>query len=168
MSSCASLTLSCDPITRECQQYFPDAFIHKRRWGKQLVTKLLSLSDGKGIEHIFTRFKGKTFNEIYSAINHDRAIGIGPLLKYDITMHICRKNGMHDDQRVFINGNGPRRAARLLKLPIYHCAIVNLDYVTIMDVLHAFDAIGHAVSIRNSKLGDDFESYLCKWQKTIA
>ena len=139
---------------------FAEAFGHKRRWGKELCAFLESLN---GIN-----FHGMGVAELYATLYSMRPRGIGQLLVYDIAIQICRENGI-SEERVYLFGNGPRRAAALLHLPIETIRVKGcvLMYTTIPHVLAAFDSIGHVVpsDLRNSNNGDHYESYLCLWQK---
>ena len=143
---------------------FPDAFHHKRGWGKELTAFL----EGSEFINLLDSIKGTstTFTDLYATLYGMRARGLGRLLLYDIATQICRDNGI-SEERIYLLGNGPRKAATLLRVPIETVRIkgCTLVYTTIPHVLHAFDLIGHDVpiSLRNSKNGDDFESYLCKW-----
>ena len=140
-------------------QRFAEAFSHKRRWGKELTTFLESLRD--------MSFKGMGFPELYATLYSIRPVGIGRLLIYDIATQICRENGI-SEERVYLFGNGPRRAAAILHLPTNSIIVkgCTLPYTTIPHILAAFDSIGHVVpaALRNSNNGDHFESYICIWQ----
>jgi hypothetical protein len=92
---------------------------------------------------------------------------IGLLCIYDISAAICRHLAI-DIDRIFIIGKGPQRAVRLLGVTPMNHAIgdITLKYVTIKDVVAAFQKHGYTLDL-SSKNGDEFESYLCKWQKNI-
>lgn len=143
---------------------FPAAFRHKRGWGKELTAFL----EGTKFINLLESIEGgsTTFTELYTALYSMRIRGLGRLLLYDIATQICRDNGI-SEERIYLLGNGPRKAAKLLRVPIETARFKGciLPYTTITHVLHAFDSVGHDVpiSLRNSKNGDDFESYLCKW-----
>ena len=89
---------------------------------------------------------------------------------YDITSAICRYYNINID-KVYIIGNGPKRAVKLLNIKIKKHKIndkINLNFVDTMDVINAFDIFNYELNenIRNSKNGDIFETYICNWQKT--
>ena len=92
---------------------------------------------------------------------------IGLLCIYDISAAICRHNNINIDN-IFIIGKGPQRAVRLLGLkPKKHTiGDIVLNYVEIKDVIAAFQKHGYTLDL-STKNGDEFESYLCKWQKNI-
>lgn len=157
------------PMITEYKRLFPDAYLHCR-WQRPLYNLLETLRDSKSVDNIFARFKSYTsVISIFAAINNlaKDIFGIGPLTVYDITIAICRVHKI-TDKRIHLCGNGPIRAARQLKLPVLHYSEGGhtLNYITIPDALNAFDTIMHELppSLKNSKNGDDFESYMCRWQ----
>ena len=92
------------------------------------------------------------------------------LTVYDLTSAICRYYKLNID-KVYIIGNGPKRAVKLLNIKIKKHKIndkINLNYVERNDVIYAFDINKYelAENIRNTKNGDILETYICNWQKT--
>jgi hypothetical protein len=120
-----------------------------------------------------TQFQGKEFEEIiydvYSICENIK--GIGMLTIYDITSAICRYYKINID-KVFIIGNGPKRAIKLLRIKpkIYTISKnINMYYVDISEVVNAFDTCGYKLNdtIRSTKNADMVETFICNWQKTI-
>jgi len=144
---------------------FPDAYGHKRGWGKELTAFLESSEFNALLETL--KSQHIQFTDLYTRLYRIRPHGIGKLLIYDIATQICRENGIYDE-RIYLFGNGPQNAAKLLNLPVESVMVkgCSLRYTTIPHVLEAFDSIGHIVpeTLRHSKNGDDYESYLCIWQ----
>ena len=106
--------------------------------------------------------------EIYDICENIKGLGI--LTIYDITSAICRYYKIIID-KVYIIGNGPKRAVKLLNIKIKKHKInnkMNLHFVEIIDVINAFNINNYVLdeNIRNSKNGDMFETYICNWQKT--
>ena len=116
--------------------------------------------------HQFAGSFEDVFQKVYTLCYVPKTIGL--LCIYDITAALCRHNNINIDN-IFIIGKGPQRAVRLLGLtPKNHTiGTITLKYVTIQDVVTAFQKHGYALdlSTKNCKNGDEFESYLCKWQK---
>jgi len=87
---------------------------------------------------------------------------------YDITSAICRYNKINIE-KIYIIGKGPKRAIRLLDIKAKSQKIENitLNYVEIPEILKAFQEKNYEINlqIKNSNNGDDFESYICNWQK---
>jgi hypothetical protein len=69
--------------------------------------------------------------------------------------------------RVYIIGNGPKNAVKILGLKTKKHNTIGLNYVEISDIIQAFERNSYSMDseILLSKNGDDFESYICKWQK---
>jgi len=119
-------------------------------------------------------FSNNTFEEIFINVKDicDRVKGIGPLSRYDITSAICRYNNINID-KVYIVGGGPKRAITFLKLTSkiqkQKIGKITLKYVEICDLLTAFQEINHILplELQYSMNGDDYETYICNWQKTI-
>jgi len=119
-------------------------------------------------------FEDKTFVEIYSIIHSmSKDIkGIGYLTVYDITASLCNYHNI-PIKKVFIIGNGPKRAVKILglknKCKILKIGKLRLKYLELNDVIIALQ--GRNVRIRkriiHKKDGDLMESYLCNWQKKI-
>ena len=116
------------------------------------------------------QFTGKSFNEILLFVYNicDKVEGIGMLTIYDITSAICRYNKINIE-KIYIIGKGPKRAIRLLDIKAKSQKIENitLNYVEIPEILKAFQEKNYEINlqIKNSNNGDDFESYICNWQK---
>ena len=142
---------------------FQEAIGHCR-WKKALHSVLPKIN----IAH----YENKTFEEIIVDVYNicDNVKGVGMLAIYDITSAICRYYNINID-KVYIIGNGPKRAVKLLNIKIKKHKIndkINLNFVDTMDVINAFDIFNYELNenIRNSKNGDIFETYICNWQKT--
>jgi len=119
-------------------------------------------------------YKDMSFESIFTSI-HDLCLnkdGLGPLVVYDITSAICRFYKINID-KVYIVGNGPKNAVRILGLKTKKQTLrhpdIKLSYVDINDIITTFEKYGYTIDnkIALSKNGDDFESYICKWQKTV-
>jgi hypothetical protein len=142
---------------------FQEAIDHCR-WKKVLyfVLKQINLSE----------YENKTFEEIIIGIydickEHN---GIGMLTIYDISAAICRFYKRNID-KVYIIGNGPKRAVRLLNLkPKTHKinGDIAIKYLEINEVINGFDSNSFELDtmIRNITNGDIVETYICNWQKT--
>jgi hypothetical protein len=147
----------------ESTNIFQEAIDHCR-WKKALHSILEKIN--------IVYYENKTFEEIifeiYNICNNVK--GVGMLAIYDITSAICRYYNINID-KVYIIGNGPKRAVKLLNIKIKKHKIndkINLNFVDTMDVINAFDIFNYELNenIRNSKNGDIFETYICNWQKT--
>jgi integrase len=116
------------------------------------------------------QFANKSFDEIllYVYNNCNTVQGIGMLSIYDITAAICRFNKINIE-KVYIIGKGPKRAIRLLNIKSKTQKIQNiiLQYVEIPEIINAFNEQKYEINlpIKNSSNGDDFESFICNWQK---
>lgn len=115
-------------------------------------------------------FKNLTFEEIIFKVHSifKNIKGIGMLSMYDISAGICRHYNINID-KVYIIGNGPKRAIKILglkkkKIRIKHK--INLHYVEKKDINEAFKKLNLKLP-RYLKTGDDYESYICNWQKLI-
>jgi len=115
-------------------------------------------------------FKNKNFEEImvkvYTIFKNIK--GIGMLSMYDISAGICRYYDVKID-KVYIIGNGPRRAIKILNLKKKKHNIqkkLNLYYVEKKDIDNAFKKLKLKIP-RHLKTGDDYESYICNWQKAF-
>jgi len=146
---------------------FQEALDHCR-WKTVLRNEVLSHPDLQ--ENKLHTFSDKSFDEILVIIHAicDNVKGIGMLSVYDITSAICRYNKINIDN-VYIIGGGPKRAIQLLNITpkvrnIHH---IRLQYVEIKDILTAYTNKKYEipVHIKQSMNGDDFESYICNWQK---
>ena len=142
---------------------FQEAIDHCR-WKKVLHSILKQIN--------IVKFENKTFEEIIIEIYNicHNVKGVGLLSIYDITSAICKYYKIIID-KVYIIGNGPKRAVKLLNIKIKKHKIndnINLNFVDIMDLINAFDINNYELNenIRNSKNGDILETYICNWQKT--
>lgn len=142
---------------------FQEAIDHCR-WKKVLHSFLKKIN-------IFD-YENKTFEEIIFEIYNicENIKGIGMLTVYDITSAICRFYKINID-KVFIIGNGPKRAVKLLNITTKKHKINNkikLNFVEIIDLINMFDTNCYVLdeNIRNTKNGDILETYICNWQKT--
>ena len=142
---------------------FQEAINHCR-WKKVLHSILEKIN--------VSYYNNKTFEEIFLQIYIicNDVKGIGTLTIYDITAAICCFYKINID-KVYIIGNGPKRAVKLLniKTKIYKINDnIKLRYLDIGDIIEAFDLNSYEldVNVRNNKNGDILETYICNWQKT--
>ena len=156
-------------IVTKVQTIYSEAYGHCR-WKGVLCRDVLSNIALQ--EENLSLFSDNTFEEILMTVKNicDKVNGTGRLSMYDITAAICRYNKINIS-KVYIVGGGPRRAIGLLNLTAKKQKIGNitLKYVEICDLQKAFLEINHklAVELLNSINGDDYESYICNWQKTV-
>ena len=137
------------------------------RWKKQLDTVLLrpELHD-----NLLQDYSGKSFEEILLTVYNicEKVKGVGLLTIYDIVAAICRYNNI-PIERVYIIGKGPVRAARLLNIkPKTHkIDKIALKYIEISEIIEAFDKQKYEIDtqVKQSNSGDEFETYICNWQK---
>ena len=137
------------------------------RWKRQLDTVLLrpELHD-----NILQDYSGRSFEEILLTVYNicEKVKGVGLLTIYDIVAAICRYNNINIE-RVYIIGRGPVRAARLLNIKPKTQKIqkVSLKYIEISEIIEAFDKQKYEIDtqIKQSNRGDEFETYICNWQK---
>ena len=137
---------------------FQEALLHSRR--KTLMKRLLQevkvnyedLRERITFEYIFA--------DIYRRFHPHK--GLKMLATYDTTSVICRYYGIPIDP-VYIIGNGPKRAAKILNLPLKMKQIgtVYVHYADTKDVLLALEKKSIYLDIH----GDALETYLCHWQK---
>lgn len=117
-------------------------------------------------------YMNKGFEEIFESVHNicKEVKGIGLLTVYDIVSGICRYYSINIDF-VYIIGGGPVRAIKLLNLKTKTKKIgsILLKYVKIEDVINSFQIKNYQMNeyIKTSTNGDDFESYICNWQKNI-
>lgn len=158
-------------MSRSCgsKRYIFQEAIDHCRWKKVLRNIVLVKTEFQ--EHNLHQFTGKSFNEILLFVYNicDKVEGIGMLTIYDITSAICRYNKINIE-KIYIIGNGPKRAIRLLDIKAKSQKIENitLNYAfKIPEILKAFQEKNYEINlqIKNSNNGDDFESYICNWQK---
>jgi hypothetical protein len=121
---------------------------------------------------VIKNFQNKTFEQIILDVYNIcvNIEGIGMLTIYDITSAICRYYKINID-KVFIIGNGPKRAIKLLNIKPKLYKIedkIKINYVDINEIINAFDECNFELDdiIRNCKNGDTIESFICNWQKT--
>ena len=117
------------------------------------------------------RFAANSFSEILLYIHTicNGIKGIGKLTRYDITAAICRYNNINID-KCYIIGKGPARAILILNIKTKNHKIkglASLKYIENYEILQSFQVRNYEIdpNIKNSNNGDDFESYLCNWQK---
>lgn len=142
---------------------FQEAIDHCR-WKKILNNNILMKINIRDYEN-------KNFEQIISDIYLlcNKVKGIGILTIYDITSSICRYYKTNID-KVYIIGNGPKRAIKLLKLGTqkhYINSNIKLNYVEIIDIIDSFNRNGFIIddNIKNTTNGDILETYICNWQK---
>lgn len=115
-------------------------------------------------------YQGKTFEDILSSITKhaEKFPGIGRLSIYDISSGISRWNAI-PVHRVYIIGDGPKRAAKLLNLSLkrFRSGSRVFDYAEQKDVLEALDKKNVVMNIPKPMDGDALESFLCNWQKRV-
>ena len=146
---------------------FQEAIDHCR-WKHVLRNNVLTKTEFQ--EHNLHQFTGKCFDEILLSVYNicDKVKGVGMLTMYDITSAICRYNKINIE-KIYIIGKGPKRAIRLLDVKVKSQKIENitLKYVEIHEILKAFNEKKYEINlqIKNSNNGDDFETYICNWQK---
>jgi hypothetical protein len=152
-------------LSTSAMTIFEEAFRHCR-WKKVLI------NDGLAKINILDYSVYTTFEEIIPRIYEicEDVKGLGMLTIYDITAALCRYYNINID-KVYIIGNGPKRAIKLLNLHTKQHNITNkvkLNYVEIDDIKSAFDynKLYLDEDIRNTVNGDVIETYICNWQKT--
>lgn len=145
-------------------EIFTEAISHCR-WKKALrpIIERINMTD----------YNTKTFEQIISDISNmcSNINGLGILTVYDITAAICRYHNIQIN-KVYIVGNGPKRAIKLLNLKTKLHKIndkLKIKYIDVCDVINAFDLNKYDLDqkMRDNKNGDILESYLCNWQKII-
>jgi len=162
MSSCISSCLSSKTTKKE---FGEEALQHTRNpKDVDIVIKM--------IKRNLQEYKGKTFEEIFYMIytRHKIYKKIGLLIIYDLSSDICDEYNIIID-KVYIIGGGPERAVKLLniKTKTHYINGIKLNYVDISDIIDAFNRNNHKLEVvggKNNKNADDWESYLCNWQKT--
>ena len=143
---------------------FQEAIDHCRWKG---VLRNIVLAKTELQEHNLDQFTCYGFDEILLFVYNicNKVEGIGMLTIYDITSAICRYNKINIE-KVYIIGKGH---IRLLNIQTKSQKIQNitLKYIEIPEILQAFHEKNYEINlqIKNSKNGDDFESYICNWQK---
>jgi len=102
----------------------------------------------------------KSFEEVFEAVSivFEPVYGVGKLATYDTTAAICRTYDIPINN-IYIIGSGPKRAVRLLNIPVFTDVQLNIKYAKREDVLKVFG--------NNLMSNDDLETRLCNWQKTI-
>ena len=156
-------------MAKHCQYsevLFEEALHHSRNGTLLRNTIVDNFSD-------ISKYKNESFESVFADVYRvcKPIRGLGMLTTYDLSSSICRKHGKNID-RVYIIGNGPKRAVKLLKLtPKLQRigGVVTLHYVEIADIVAAFDKGGYKLddTIRTTKNGDMVESFICNWQKGI-
>ena len=141
---------------------FQEALDHCR-WKKYLEDFLREIE----LEEKIGEYESKSFEEIMTSVYNlfEKKRGLGMLVIYDIVAAICRYHNIVID-KVYIVGNGPKRAVKALKLKtkVYKIGDIKLNFVELSSVIHAFRLLGMEVDVVG---GDAMETYLCNWQKTF-
>ena len=145
---------------------FQDAINHCRH-----PTKLYPII--KDITNRIEEYKNKNYEQIICMIYDicKNINQIGPLMVYDISAGLCRYYRIPID-KVYIIGGGPRKAIKLLNINKKLHKINNeikYHYVTIDELVRAFDNSKYKLDkiMRNNRNGDDWESFICNWQKNV-
>lgn len=156
-----------DTETVKVGPVFQEAFSHCR-WRKVFLKFLEEVDPGENLEYYKHSNFEKILTHVYSLIENRRGLGI--LVAYDIAAGICKHHSIVID-KVYIVGNGPKRAVKILGLKLKNQKIGNLlvKYVEVGEVIEAFDNHGFVMDeyMRSNKDGDTLESYLCKWQRML-
>ncbi len=148
---------------------FQEAIDHCR-WTNVLKNVVLTKTELQ--EQNLHKFANKSFDEILLWVYNicDKIKGIGMLTIYDITSAICRYNKIIIE-KIYIIGTGPKRAIILLNIKAKAQKIkgILLKYVEIPEILKAFNENNYEINsqIKHSNNGDDFETFICNWQKNI-
>jgi len=146
---------------------FQEALDHCR-WKTVLRNEVLSHPDLQ--EKKLHQFIDNSFDEILLVVYAicDKVYGIGMLSVYDITSAICRYNKININN-VYIVGGGPKRAIQLLSITpkVHKIQHITLKYVEITEIIKACNDKSYEIPlhVKQSMNGDDFESYICNWQK---
>lgn len=143
------------------REFFAEALRHCRHKTKLFnFLQTIQLSD----------FANKTLVQIFTEVLRriGEVHGLGPLAAYDITAAICRHYQVHI-AKVYLVGDGPKRAIALLGMNKKIDPSLQLYYVDIQEVVIAFDKKGYKLEdqYRTTQDGDLIESYLCCWQNPI-
>jgi hypothetical protein len=157
-------------MSKSCgsKRYIFQEAVDHCRWKSVLRNSVLTQNELQ--EQNLHQFACKRFDEILLWVNNicDTFEGIGMLTIYDITSAICRYNKIIIDT-IYIIGKGTKRAISLLniKAKTQKIGSITLKYVEISEILKAFNEKNYEMDlqIRNSNNGDDFETYICNWQK---
>jgi len=146
------------------ENIFQEAIGHCR-WKKNLYPVLDKIN--------ISNYKNDSFNKIFNKIFNitKKVMGLGLLSTYDIVAAICRYHSIKIPI-VFIIGDGPKRAIKLLGVSLSKYIMPNgvkLNYAEIVDIKNAFKKNKYKLDkhMKYSRDGDEFESYLCNWQKSI-
>ena len=148
---------------------YQEAISHTR--SKTLLCRDV-LSNPVLLEGNLHSFSENTFEEILLFVKSICVKKIGPLARYDIASAICRYNKINIGN-VYIIGGGPKRAIELLnlktKIKKQKIGGEVVKYIIIRDLLNAFQELNHELPsfLQNSINGDDYETYLCNWQKNV-
>ena len=130
------------------------------RWKTVLCKELEQMTD-----EYRNQFRGQTFERVFQTMWNrlKRIKGLGKLTVYDMTATICRLHNI-PITKVHIIGKGPERAIHILnqrniQIQSYKIGRIKLYYVNVEPLCEFFQ-------IENND-GDWWESYICKWQKSI-
>ena len=140
---------ACMENAQECKKnIFYEAKCHCRHKTKlELFLKTINLET----------FKNKSFEQLFLELPRLKG-SIGNLTIYDIASDITRVHG-RIIQKVYIIGDGPKRAIKLLGLKKQKDKKIGLTYVTCKQVVNA-------LKLEPCDDGDLLETLLCQWQKT--
>lgn len=143
---------------------FQEAFDHCRH-----PTKLHNILKDINIKHYENKNSEEIICMIYDICRNINQIG--PLMVYDISAAIWRYYGIIID-KVYIIGGGPKKTIKLLNIKKKLHKINNeikLHYVTTDELIRAFDNSIYELdeTMRNNKNSDEWESFICNWQKSI-
>jgi len=134
--------------------------IDRCRWKKYLeeYLKEIHLEEKMGE---YTSFE-EILVDIYQLFEKKRGLGMSVI--YDIVVAICRFHKIVIN-KVYIVGNGPKRAIKILRLKtkVHKIGIVKLNFVELVDVVRAFALIG--IELSEQDVGG-VQSYLYNWQLT--
>lgn len=146
------------------ENIFHEAIDHCR-WKKKLYPILDKIN--------ISNYKHKSFDDIFIEIYNmtQKIRGVGLLSTYDIVAALCKYHNIRIN-KIFIIGGGPKRAIKLLGISLNKYTMPNgikLNYTDIIDVTNAFKKNKYKLDkhMKYSYDGDEFESYLCNWQKSI-
>lgn len=134
---------------------FQEAINHCRH--KNIIKKIIS-------ELNIEEYKNKSFEDIYIIINnkYGNIDQIGQLAIYDLTSGICKFYNILID-KIYIVGNGPKRAIKLLNIKPKIDKKLNIKYIEIKDIIDK----KLNIDVNNLEDGDAIESFLCVWQKSM-
>lgn len=113
-----------------------------------------------------------TFEDVFTKVEQICApvYGIGTLSMYDISTDIARMYGLQPSL-IYCIGSGPRQALKILNIhpSTKMLGSLSVQATTINDIQEAFKKKEWSIpeSVQNSTNPDDWETFLCCWQKQI-